>query len=89
MRNVVLSITATSLFLIGCNQLPKPPETWQCALISDSEFFCINSKTKEEKMIGTGDSSMAGAQCLSLFDYESMQDWISTVKEIAERKCRK
>jgi hypothetical protein len=91
MRNAVLLIIVISIAVLttGCDKLPKAPAVWQCVLLNQDKFFCVNSDTKEEKELSVADPNMEMAQCLSLNDYESMQLWIKTIKDLAESKCKK
>jgi hypothetical protein len=87
MRKSVLLIIAISS--IGCSKLPPYPEVWLCGHDSDGTgFYCVNTKTKAEKVLVDSTPSMHGAQCVSLDDYGKLQQYYDTLKELAEKNCR-
>jgi len=85
MRSVGLLIT--SLSLVGCGAVPSFPEVDQCAYVNGS-FYCINTKTGAEVKLPASAPKMKGAQCMSLADYRKSEQWVATVKQIAETRCR-
>lgn len=87
MRNAVLSLIAISL--IACEKLPPYPEVWNCGYsIKFDFFFCVNNKTNDEIVLKRDDPRMERSQCLSEKDYEAGQQWVETLKQMAERRCR-
>lgn len=85
-KSVLLTI---SLSLAGCGSLPKFPEVWQCSWNGNPRaFFCINTETRARMKIDATSPDMRGAQCLSHDDYRKSEEWVATVKEIAEKRCR-
>jgi hypothetical protein len=88
LKNVLL-IIAVSSATIGCSKIPPQPEIWQCAHDADGTgFYCVNTKTKEEKVLLDSSPEMHGAQCVSLEDYGKLQQYYDTLKELAEKNCR-
>ena len=83
-------LLAISLSLTACGTLvPEPPEVWQCGhSVRFNKFRCVNTVTHEAINVRRDDARMEAAQCLSADDYKKMENWIATVKEIAERRCR-
>lgn len=76
--------------LVGCgSSLPPFPPIWQCGYdYVDTVFRCVNTDTKEHKLLSAYDPSMQGAQCLSLEDYKSSEAWVAAMKEIAQKRCQ-
>lgn len=82
----------TALFLIslnlGCSQVPPYPEVWVCVHLTRLHFFrCENTKTKEKITIPDESMKMDKSICLSIEDYKKSEDWVQTVKSIAEKRC--
>lgn len=48
----------------------------------------MNSNTKEQIKIPAADSSMKGAQCMSADDYKKSEDWVQSVINIAQSRCK-
>ena len=83
-----VSLCVTSLSLLGCgSQVPAFPEVDQCAYVSGF-FYCVNTKTGAEVKLPASIQSMRGAQCMSLDDYRKSEQWVASVKQIAEKRCR-
>ncbi len=77
------------LELIGCSSLPPFPEVMQSGYsYKYKKFRACNTDTHVCYNIPIDDPSMEGAQCLNAPDYKSVSQWVSVVKEIADKKCR-
>lgn len=78
-----------SLNLAGCAVIPPFPEVEQCAYsIKFNKWRCCNTETKACRNVTRNDSSMEAAQALSADDYKKVSDWVDTVKQIAEERCK-
>lgn len=89
MRKSVLLKISLSLLPAGCGSLPPFPEIYQCAYhASHKAFFCVNTKTEAQLKIPESDPRMKGAQCMSPTDYRKSEQWVQSVKQIAETRCR-
>lgn len=77
------------LISLGCAQLPPFPEVYQCQFNGNPRaFYCIDTKTKKQIKVQANDPVMKAAQCLSSDDYLEAQQWVKTVKQIAEQRCQ-
>lgn len=84
-----IGLLAISLNVLACSQLPPFPEIYQCAWDGNPRaFYCVNTVTKERKKLQPLDATMKGAQCLSLEDYRRSEEWVETIKTMAERRCK-
>lgn len=80
-----ISLTA----LISCStSLPAFPEVWQCQYNGNPRaFYCVNTETKDERIIELSSEEMLAAQCLSADDYVKAQEWVQAVKKLVDEKC--
>jgi hypothetical protein len=86
MHKSALLILSFSLF--ACSKLPPFPEVYKCAWAGEPRaFFCVNTETGARIRVAPMDSSMNGAQCLSLEDYRKSENWVETIKKMAEKRC--
>lgn len=83
------SLILLTISLASCGTaIPDFPEVWQCQYNGNPRaFYCVNTKTKEQKKILANDAVMKAAQCISADDYKKSQDWIATVEQIAQQRC--
>lgn len=89
MRKKILLLIAISL--CGCESLPPVPQHIQFGVHADimpPGFYGVNSETKEKVYRSFNDPKMKAGQCLDVEDYKKMQEWVKTVKEIAEGRCK-
>jgi hypothetical protein len=86
------SILSVGLLIIltSCAGIPEAPEVWQCQLNgTPRKFFCINTRTKEEKIIPVESEVMKSSQCLSADDYEKAQSWVKElIRELKDCKAK-
>lgn len=84
----MLRLMLLTICLSACESLPPFPAIWQCVYRNDkAAFYCVNTQTKAQLKIPQGAPSMKGAQCVSPKDFNTVQSWITSVKEIAEEHC--
>ncbi len=76
-----------AISLSGCASLPPFPEIYQCGFRESFGFACVNTETGERERRSLKAPEMDGAQCMSLDDYRKSEEWVETVKEIAQRRC--
>lgn len=84
-----ISLALLTISLLSCGSLvPDFPEIWQCQVNgSPRAFYCVNTKTKEQKKIAIDSSEMKAAQCMSAEDYKKSEEWVQTVINIANERC--
>jgi hypothetical protein len=87
MLKSALCAISLSVTQLSCASLPPFPEIYQCGFRSTFGFACVNTKTEERERRALADPEMDGAQCMSLEDYRKSEQWIESVKEIAQRRC--
>lgn len=81
--------TAILFLLSGCSILPTFPEIWQCQFNGDPRaFYCVNTKTGEQKKFDLMDPVFKAAQCVSADDYKKVQQWISDSEKIILDRCQ-
>ncbi len=81
-------LTLFAIFLSGCAGIPPFPAVWQCLYRHDKgAFYCVNTETKTQLKVPLDSADMKAAQCVSADDFKKVQSWISTVKDIAEKRC--
>lgn len=79
----------TLLALSGCKHVADAPAVFQCQWNgSPRMFYCVNTETKERKLLEPLDPSMRAAQCLSPEDYRTMSAYVDYLIQEAERRCR-
>jgi hypothetical protein len=83
----------TILFLTslisGCASLPPFPEVNQCGYsVKFNKFRCCDTETKKCFNLKREDPSMEAAQCLSADDYKKSEEWVQSVVDIANRRCK-
>lgn len=86
-----LKILSLVIILSACSSLPPFPEVVQYGVHADINppgFYGVNNKTKAHVYKTLDDPSMKGAQCLNVDDYKASEEWISAVKQEAERRCQ-
>jgi hypothetical protein len=84
-----IKILSFAICLEACAYLPPFPAVNQCLYRYDKQaFYCVNTDTKAQVKIPIASPVMRAAQCVSADDYKKVQDWVSTVKQIAETRCR-
>lgn len=74
----------TAISLAGCASTVDEPEFYRCGL-SGMQLYCVNNKTKKERLVDVSDPSVWGAQCILPSDYSKYNRWIGDLKEQAER----
>lgn len=76
---------------ISCASLPPAPEVVQYGIynnVQPSGLYGVNTKTGAKSYRQFEDPRIKGAQCLVRQDFKAMQDWISELKKIAEKRCK-
>lgn len=89
MTKLKIALFLISLSLEACASLPPFPEIWQCAYsVKFDKFRCVNTSTKAAINLKRNDPRMEAAQCLSADDYKKSEEWLTSVLEIANKRCR-
>jgi hypothetical protein len=76
-----------SLSLSGCLTTPEAPGVFQCAVHADIDpagFYCVHTKTKEQKYLPFDAASMKGAQAVSADDKKKLDRWVNSLIEAAQ-----
>jgi hypothetical protein len=92
-RKTTFLVILLSYFCLGVascpRNVPPPPEHWQCQFNGNPRaFYCENSVSHERLKVPVSAPSMKAAQCLAAPDYQSMENWVAQLKEMARARCK-
>lgn len=90
MRKIVSLVILISAS-VACSVIPPVPQHDQYGIHADVNppgFYGVNNETHAQTYRPFNDPVMKGGQALSAKDYASFQQWIESVKQIADQRCR-
>ena len=81
--SLILSLS----LLASCRSTPESPGVWQCGAHADVNppgYYCVHTKTKEQKYLPFDAPEMKGAQAVSAADKKKLDRWVDSLIEAAQ-----